>query len=93
MRDNNNLHLLIPLKVANNFKCSLAVNSGQRISCCGQNPICFRNSDCDFLTSKPKIYAVPDVGENTPFITLINVVFPAAKKKIIQSQHKLKFCI
>ena len=66
----------ILLIIANNSRCSLTVNSSNRISCWGQTPKAFRISDIFSAIEFPLTNASPEVGEISPVKMLRNVVLP-----------------
>ncbi len=67
----------MPLKLANNSKCSLGVKYSNNTSCCGHTPKIFLMSSISLNISMPNTEAFPYVGSNNPVNILIVVVFPA----------------
>ncbi len=67
----------VPLKEANNFKCSSGVSISKRTSCYGQTPNIILTSCIYSKMSMPKTSAFPFVGSISPVNIEIAVVLPA----------------
>jgi hypothetical protein len=65
------------LNLPNTSKCSLTVNTSNRISCYGHTPMFYLIASMFLVKSLFKIKAVPSVGVSIPYNILKSVVFPA----------------
>lgn len=73
-----------PLSLLKKYRCSLTVNSSNRMLCCGHSPKLSRTLFISVLILQPPTKAVPEVGGIIPVSIDIVVVFPAPLWPIIK---------